>query len=156
MKKLAMITALAVSVVLCLGVLSAYGQEEPASRPQGRQRPNTQAQQNMPRIVIRMLDLNNDGQISVKEYMKFFIDADQDDSGSASRQEMMDQMGKRRQEMGRGRPQGARRGPQRTPGPDVGQDAPDFALKTLDGKRTVKLSDFKGKERVVLVFGSYT
>ncbi|MFC1718593.1 hypothetical protein ACFL6S_33365 [Candidatus Poribacteria bacterium] len=156
MKRLAMTTVLAVSVVLCLGVLSAYGQEGQTSPPQDRQRPNAQAQQNMPRMVIRMLDLNNDGQISVKEYMKFFIDADQDDSGSVSRQEMMDQMGKRRQEMGRERPQEARKGPQRTPGPDVGQDAPDFTLKTLDGKRTVKLSDFKGEERVVLVFGSYT
>lgn len=32
----------------------------------------------------------------------------------------------------------------------VGTQAPDFALKTLDGKKTVKLSDYKGK-KVVLI-----
>ena len=38
----------------------------------------------------------------------------------------------------------------------VGDDAPDFSLKTLDGKSTVKLSSFEGKKPVVLIFGSYT
>ncbi len=38
----------------------------------------------------------------------------------------------------------------------VGQPAPDFELKSLDGKKTVKLSDHKGKRPVVLIFGSYT
>jgi len=39
-------------------------------------------------------------------------------------------------------------------GPDVGQPAPDFKLKLLDGKE-VQLSSLKGKP-VVLVFGSCT
>jgi hypothetical protein len=38
----------------------------------------------------------------------------------------------------------------------VGDPAPDFDLKRLDEKGTVKLSSFKGKEPVVLIFGSYT
>jgi peroxiredoxin len=38
----------------------------------------------------------------------------------------------------------------------VGDTAPDFALKTLDGKSTVKLSALRGKMPVALVFGSYT
>jgi hypothetical protein len=38
----------------------------------------------------------------------------------------------------------------------VGDMAPDFKLKTLDGKRTVRLGQFKGKRPVVLIFGSYT
>jgi peroxiredoxin len=33
----------------------------------------------------------------------------------------------------------------------VGQIAPDFALKSHDG-RTVRLSDYKGKQNVVLAF----
>jgi peroxiredoxin len=41
-------------------------------------------------------------------------------------------------------------------GPAVGQDAPDFALKALHGEKTVKLSSFRGKKPVVLIFGSYT
>jgi hypothetical protein len=41
-------------------------------------------------------------------------------------------------------------------GPRVGQPAPDFALKTADGKRTVRLSQYRGKRPVVLVFGSFT
>jgi len=37
-----------------------------------------------------------------------------------------------------------------------GDMAPDFKLKTMDGKRTVKLRQFRGKRPVVLIFGSYT
>jgi hypothetical protein len=38
----------------------------------------------------------------------------------------------------------------------VGDDAPDFQLSTLDHKSNVELSAFRGKQPVVLVFGSYT
>jgi len=38
----------------------------------------------------------------------------------------------------------------------VGDMAPDFTLKSLDGPQTVTLSDFRGKRPVVLIFGSYT
>ncbi|MDQ3621703.1 MAG: redoxin domain-containing protein [Verrucomicrobiota bacterium] len=38
----------------------------------------------------------------------------------------------------------------------VGDEAPDFTLKTQDGAREVRLSSFRGKRPVVLVFGSYT
>jgi hypothetical protein len=38
----------------------------------------------------------------------------------------------------------------------VGDMAPDFKLKTLDGKRTVRLHQFRGQRPVVLIFGSYT
>jgi len=37
-----------------------------------------------------------------------------------------------------------------------GDRAPDFKLKTLDGRRTVRLSDYRGHKPVVLIFGSYT
>jgi peroxiredoxin len=43
--------------------------------------------------------------------------------------------------------------------PKVGADAADFKLYRLDDKKQenpVKLSDFKGKKPVVLIFGSYT
>ena len=38
----------------------------------------------------------------------------------------------------------------------VGDMAPDFKLKTMDGKRTVWLRQFRGKRPVILIFGSYT
>ena len=38
----------------------------------------------------------------------------------------------------------------------VGDAAPDFTLKTLDGAAQVSLSSFRGRRPVVLVFGSYT
>jgi len=38
----------------------------------------------------------------------------------------------------------------------AGDAAPDFQLSTLDHKNEVQLSAFRGKQPVVLVFGSYT
>jgi hypothetical protein len=40
--------------------------------------------------------------------------------------------------------------------PQVGDLAPDFELQDPSGTRTVRLSDFRGKRPVGLVFGSYT
>src|SRR5262245_12515179 len=42
------------------------------------------------------------------------------------------------------------------PGPKVGQEAPDFTLKTADGKQTFSLSQWRGKKPIVLIFGSFT
>jgi hypothetical protein len=41
-------------------------------------------------------------------------------------------------------------------GPRVGQPAPDFTLKTQDGKQRISLSQYRGYKPVVLVFGSFT
>jgi hypothetical protein len=57
-----------------------------------------------------------------------------------------------------------RRGSRRGKGVPEGKEAPDFRLKKLlanERERTgeaefVKLSDFKGEQPVVLIFGSYT
>jgi hypothetical protein len=38
----------------------------------------------------------------------------------------------------------------------VGQTAPDFSLKAANAGPEVRLSSFRGKRPVVLVFGSYT
>ncbi len=40
--------------------------------------------------------------------------------------------------------------------PKVGEIAPDFALQDPSGSVQVRLSDFRGKRPVALVFGSYT
>jgi hypothetical protein len=41
-------------------------------------------------------------------------------------------------------------------GPRIGGRAPDFALRTVDGKRQIGLSNFLGKKPIVLIFGSFT
>jgi len=38
----------------------------------------------------------------------------------------------------------------------VGDLAPDFALQTADRIQTVRLSSFRGRQPVVLIFGSHT
>ena len=38
----------------------------------------------------------------------------------------------------------------------VGQEASDFSLKSLNSDGSVRLSSFRGQKPVVLVFGSYT
>ena len=40
--------------------------------------------------------------------------------------------------------------------PKVGDVAPVFTLKSLDGKGETDLASFKGKKPVLLFFGSYT
>lgn len=41
-------------------------------------------------------------------------------------------------------------------GPEVGEPAPDFTLRTQEGERTISLSDYRGRKPVVLIFGSFT
>jgi peroxiredoxin len=40
--------------------------------------------------------------------------------------------------------------------PKVGDQAPDFELADTSGENLVRLSDFKGRKPVALVFGSFT
>ncbi|MGL4420283.1 MAG: deiodinase family protein, partial [Gemmataceae bacterium] len=42
------------------------------------------------------------------------------------------------------------------PGASVGDTAPNFTLKSMDGKKEVTLADYRGKTPVVLVFGNYS
>jgi hypothetical protein len=41
-------------------------------------------------------------------------------------------------------------------GPKVNAPAPDFTLKSPDGKTTITLSGFRGKKPVAIIFGSFT
>ncbi len=40
--------------------------------------------------------------------------------------------------------------------PKKGEPAPDFELWDVEGKVSVRLSDFRGKKPVALIFGSFT
>lgn len=44
----------------------------------------------------------------------------------------------------------------RRPAPQVGAPAPDFTLKSLDGKTSASLSSFHADRPRVLIFGSFT
>ena len=43
-----------------------------------------------------------------------------------------------------------------TQAPKVGDNAPDFSLRDANGQNLVRLSDFRQKKPVALVFGSFT
>lgn len=40
--------------------------------------------------------------------------------------------------------------------PKMGDIAPDFELRDVDGENSVRLSEFRGRKPVALIFGSYT
>ena len=40
--------------------------------------------------------------------------------------------------------------------PGVGETAPDFELRDLNGENPVRLSGLRGKKPVALIFGSFT
>ena len=83
----------------------------------------------------------------------------QDAGKGKSKQQDSARQGKQRKQKQGGQRRGGRRGGQRG-GDDasltVGEMAPDFTLKSLDGKSETKLASFKTKKPVVLFFGSYT
>ncbi len=65
--------------------------------------------------------------------------------------------GPQRGPRGSGRGGGGRGGGGRTADSlKVGDMAPDFELKSLDGQQTVKLSSYRDEQPVALIFGSYT
>ncbi|MAG57529.1 MAG: hypothetical protein CMJ83_14650 [Planctomycetes bacterium] len=97
--------------------------------------------------AVRVLDKNDDGHIDLAEAKSGFTLADKDQNGRLSTAEM----GRSRRGRQRG---GGGRAAQRAP--TVGEVAPGFTLKTLDGKSEVSLASFKNKKAVALIFGSYT
>ena len=92
--------------------------------------------------MLRRLDKDGDGALQVSEVASLFagIDANQDDVLSS------EELPRRR---GGGRSAGA--------APAVGDQAPDFDLPLVkDAEQSIKLSSFRGKKPVALIFGSYT
>ena len=136
MRRLVSIAACAIFIALCITILAVNGQETKTDRPE-----QPQPGANIARILMRMIDLNEDKWISIEEYNKFFANLDQNKDGFVNEKEITDFMKKKQKDES---------------GPAVGEEAPDFELRTLEGDGVVKLSDFKGKKPVVLVFGSYT
>ena len=117
--------------------------------------------------IMKALDKDGNGELSEEEInnaVKAIKTLDKDKNGKISSDEMtpdMSQFGRggRGPGGGGGRDRGRPQRPERdggTAGLKQGQTAPDFELKSLDGKTETKLSDLYAKKPVVLFFGSYT
>lgn len=119
---------------------------------------------NSQQMVQRMFqnDKNSDGKLSRDEVsgrlLQFFDRMDADQDGFVTREEAQARMSAGRGGQGRGGPgrDGPGRGRQEAGGLKVGQKAPDFKLKSLDGKSQTELSAIAAKKPVILFFGSYT
>ena len=105
-------------------------------------------------------DKNKDGKVTKREYSRGkerFARLDTDGDGALT---AVDFAGSGNRSARRNR--GTRRRDRRIDrarqamAPKVGAVAPDFTLRTPDGKEKHRLSSFKGKRPVALIFGSYT
>jgi hypothetical protein len=110
-------------------------------------------------------DRDGNGKVTREEFETLFRALDQDDAGFVSLSELQQafappaRRGRRgsgpskftlvrglfRQEIG-----------SMQPGPRLGEAAPDFVLKTVDGRDEVRLSERIGPKPVVLIFGNFT
>lgn len=116
--------------------------------------------------VMKALDKDGNGELSEKEInnaVEALKTLDEDKNGKISTEEMMPDIsqfdragrGQRGGGLDRVRPQRPERDDD-TAGLKKGQAAPNFELKSLDGKTQTKLSDLYSSKPVVLFFGSYT
>jgi len=96
-------------------------------------------------FLMMFLDQNNDGKISRDEFKQFFVKGDLNKDGNLTPDEL-DKL----------RPGFRRPGAPPAGVPQVGETAPDFTLRTLDGKSEVTLSEVSKERPTVLIFGSYT
>jgi len=144
-----MLIAVIVSA-LCVSDLNAQQRDN-----QARQDRNSRMEEMLKRMpVIAALDANGDSEISAEEIEKSVAALkalDTDGDGIVKSNEMLPDRNRARSSQGR-------RGRQSRSdnAPKVGDPAPTFKLKSLDGESETDLADFKGKKPVVLFFGSYT
>ncbi len=119
-------------------------------------------------MLFYRLDADGNGGVSKEELNAFFEQTDSGHLGFLSQQDLQDALSPPRRRSGSGSSSG---GPDRwtlvkglfrqeigsmQPGPKVGEKAPDFTLKTLDGSKEITLSDLIGPKPVVLIFGNFT
>ncbi|GIW81287.1 MAG: hypothetical protein KatS3mg105_3094 [Gemmatales bacterium] len=118
--------------------------------------------------LFREHDKNKDGYLSKNEIpstmARVFPRIDRDGDGKLSKSEVAAVADKLERFLGKGKAGGKKgevntppaRGERKQTRLKVGDPAPDFSLPDLSGKNEVRLSSFKGKKPVVLIFGSYT
>ena len=119
--------------------------------------------------LMKALDADKNGSLSEAEFgrrMQAIQSLVNDNQQQEEQAEKPMTARERQRERARRRAQGGqpnpseRRGQRRRrgsrPSLKVGQMAPTFKLKSLDGESETDLSEFRGKRPVVLIFGSYT
>ena len=162
-------TACAAALAVAFFTVPAAAQK--SKQPDGKSENGSFAEQLIKRIKAN--DKNGDGKITKQEasgrlksrFDRFDLNSDGVIDESELKK-LVDRIGSGRRPGGRrpgGRRPGGRRPGGRRPGGQgsessaaaEGKTAPDFKLKTLDGKREVQLSSLQGKP-VALIFGSYT
>lgn len=157
-------TACAAALVVAFFTAPAAAQK--SKQPDGKSENGSFAEQLIKRIKAN--DKNGDGKITKQEasgrlksrFDRFDLNSDGVIDESELKK-LVDRIGSGRRPGGR-RPGGRRPGGRRPGGQGSessaaaeGKTAPDFKLKTLDGKSEVQLSRLQGKP-VALIFGSYT
>jgi len=88
MKRPSLILAFALLAVLCLGLLPGYGQESQQRRGDADEQPGA----SVPVLLVRLPDLNEDGKLTRIEYTRFFSQADQDEDGLVTQDEIAEAM----------------------------------------------------------------
>jgi hypothetical protein len=116
-------------------------------------------------FVFSRLDRDGNGRLTREELETFFRAADSDGAGFLSRSDLEAAFPAPARSMSRGdRPSKAMliRGLFRQeigslqPGPNLDETAPDFTLRTNDGKSAITLSKQIGPKPIVLIFGNFT
>jgi thiol-disulfide isomerase/thioredoxin len=116
-------------------------------------------------MLFSRLDRDGDGKVVKAEIEKFFRAADADEAGFLSRMDLERALPAPSGSMGPGdRPTKEQliKGLFRQEigslqsGPNLDESAPDFTLKTADGKDELTLSKVVGPKPVVLIFGNFT
>lgn len=168
MKKLLLGTAMAFGLGLliqpCCGQDTKRQESERSQQSDPRQRFDRmnrggRGRMNPQQMIERMFqnDQNSDGKLSRDEangrLLQFFERMDANKDGYVTQEEAQARMSAGRGGQGR---RGQGRGRNGTGGLEVGQKAPDFKLKSLDGKSQTELSVIRAKKPVILFFGSYT
>ena len=118
-------------------------------------------------MLFSRADRDGNGKVTREELDAFFQASDSGGQGFLSLSDLQEAFpmpssrGDVRPATGPARPcwsaaSSARRSARSSPGPKLDETAPDFTLKTNDGKSEITLSKLVGPKPVVLIFGNFT